>query len=273
MITVALLLIGLIPTPKVVAVELENLITPPENLGTIPIGSEVELTFGVDFLDSQQSLAIIDVNFSEIGFIFSDYEAIMNGSDVTEQFELTLDSGRVTIGCGSVEPANGTLRITLRFKAGLTPGNYTFEWREVYNALKPAAVPAEVDERGLTSVEVLCGMEISLYTGWNLIGIPINPRDPSIQGIFQGNLKKVQYIYGWDNENKTWKIWIRGLEKCANLNKLEPGKGYWVYVTDNFTQKIYINLPNITITPTGLPETVRIGDIVPYTDWLDWWPS
>ena len=77
---------------------------------------------------------------------------------------------------------------------------------------------------------------ISFYTGWNLIGIPMNLIDPSIEGIFAENLTKVKYIFGFDNKNKAFTYWIKGLG--GPLRMLEPGKGYWVYVTENFNQTI-----------------------------------
>jgi len=268
-IIVLLLLTALLSTPMMVveAGEIENVIYPPENLGRVPFGSIVELTFGADVSEAVQLMAIIDVNYSTVGFIPEGFVATMNGIDISDSFTMAVTDGRVLLNASSIEPSNGTLRITMFFRAGPTRGNYTFEWRSVYTAYQPPPnMPTIVDERGVSHVQVVFCVKMSLWEGWNLIGIPLNPEDPSIQGIFQGNLTKVQYIYGWDNENKTWKYWIRGLEEYATLNKLEPSKGYWVYVTDNFTQNIYINLPNITITPTGLPETIRIGNIVACTE-------
>lgn len=77
---------------------------------------------------------------------------------------------------------------------------------------------------------------IPLYTGWNLIGLPINLIDPSIEGIFAENLTKVKYIFGFDNVNKTFTYWIQGIG--GPLRVLEPGKGYWVYVIEDFNQTI-----------------------------------
>jgi len=95
--------------------------------------------------------------------------------------------------------------------------------------------------------------ELALYAGWNLIGISLTPQDPSVEGVFQGNLDKVDYIYGFDNEAKEYSYWFQGLPpQYQTLTQLECGHGYWIHVSEDFT-----------VTLTG-----SLGEKAPlYTGW------
>lgn len=68
---------------------------------------------------------------------------------------------------------------------------------------------------GETHFEVFLGIELHLFRDWNLIGIPFNPPNPSIEGIFGDNIKKIRYIYGFNNEEKGYRYWVKGLCRRA----------------------------------------------------------
>ncbi|UCG68473.1 MAG: DUF362 domain-containing protein [Thermoplasmata archaeon] len=81
--------------------------------------------------------------------------------------------------------------------------------------------------------------EIELYNGWNLIGIPVTPRNTSVQDIFQENLTKVDYIYGFDNQTKEYSYWFQGLPpQLQTLTQLECGKGYWIHISEDFNETL-----------------------------------
>ena len=74
-------------------------------------------------------------------------------------------------------------------------------------------------------------MEVPFYIVWNLIGVPSNLVDPSVEGVFHGNLSRVEYVYGFNNELNEYTYWINGLpEEYQTLNTMQPGGGFWVYI-------------------------------------------
>jgi len=68
-----------------------------------------------------------------------------------------------------------------------------------------------------------------LIEGWNLVAI--NGTTPITVEELAENYPDIRYIYGYDDENKTWSYWIRGLEEDATLSELEAGRGYWIYLS------------------------------------------
>ena len=142
-----------IPVGK--AGEITDVTTPEPGLIRVLGGETVNLEFGANISDATQLMVIIDVNFSDIGFTYEGFEATMNETDVSDQFDVSLKAGRVTINCESLSPANGSIHITMIFMAGAEEGNYTFEWRSFYTAYQePPNMPTIRDERGTTQVEV-----------------------------------------------------------------------------------------------------------------------
>ena len=265
----ALIGLSLLPLPSVKAGEIEAISFPPENLGVVSTGSIVELRFGATFLEVVRSMALIDVNYSEMAFLFENFNVTLNDCDISDQFTISVKRGRILLNCSSLTPANGTLLICLKFKAGFLSGNYTFRWRYIYISYQsPPNYPTVVDESGASRVRVIFGTRVSFFEGWNLIGIPLNPANPSIENLFGDNLSKVDYIFGWDNEYKSWEYWISGMSSSyQTIKELEPGKGYWIYVSENFTQWIFFSLPSFhNITQPGLNGTIFIGDIASSTN-------
>ena len=61
---------------------------------------------------------------------------------------------------------------------------------------------------------------LTLYEGWNLISITLILPNSSVSYVFGD---KVTTVYEWDAVNK----------KYVEVDKIEPGKGYWVYATEN----------------------------------------
>ena len=240
------------------------LVEPPSDLGVIPVGSDAALDFVTNFTYATQSMAIILVNYSDPGLTYIGYTAKMAGVDASDQFDLYVGThaytsftaemdgadalnqfvvednvGSLMLNCSSLQPANGTLRVELAFQAEAA-GNHTLDWRYIYDAFRePPRAHAMMDGSGSTTVEAIHGMMVPFYAGWNLIGVPSNLVDPSVEGVFSGNLSRVEYVYGFDNEAKDYVYWINGLPpEYQTLELMEPGKGYWAYVNENFTQVI-----------------------------------
>lgn len=74
--------------------------------------------------------------------------------------------------------------------------------------------------------------EIQLYYGWNLIGIPFIPEDPSIEVMLSDIIDYVEVVWSYDAATWTWSSyspWVP-LPLC-DLTEMTDGKGYWIYVT------------------------------------------
>jgi len=79
---------------------------------------------------------------------------------------------------------------------------------------------------------------IEFVEGWNLIGMPLEPMNATIEAIFAGNLTKVLAIYGY---NQTWSQWIS--PGVGDLTELHAGWGYWVFTNAAFNQTIMGTVP------------------------------
>jgi hypothetical protein len=77
--------------------------------------------------------------------------------------------------------------------------------------------------------EALGSVQIPLVEGWNLIGYPwrtpLPPQEAlaSIEGGYD-------IVYGWNPSTDSWLSYDPRLGRGA-LKEMEPGQGYWVYVS------------------------------------------
>ncbi len=73
----------------------------------------------------------------------------------------------------------------------------------------------------------------TLSHGWNLISIPTNETDYSIEGIFHSLEGKFDQVQTYDSLNKEWLFY--GTDRPAflnTLNILSPGMGIWIHITE-----------------------------------------
>jgi hypothetical protein len=68
-------------------------------------------------------------------------------------------------------------------------------------------------------------------SGWNFFSLPLSPPDTSISKVLGPVSSKVIIVWGYDNAAKTWKRW-RPDHVDNTLSTLEPGNGYWVFMTE-----------------------------------------
>jgi hypothetical protein len=88
---------------------------------------------------------------------------------------------------------------------------------------------------------------IELNKDWNLISLPIQPAaNIQIEDLLSGISGKYQAIYAYDGN--TYKHYIPGATG-NNLNKIEAGVGYWVYMNQAAT---------LTITGTEAPKSINL---------------
>lgn len=74
---------------------------------------------------------------------------------------------------------------------------------------------------------------ISLNSGWNLIGhtstspISVSSALVSIDG-------KYSHLLSYSSKDG-WKMYLNGNPSLQEFTSLEPGKGYWIFMTQNAT--------------------------------------
>ena len=77
--------------------------------------------------------------------------------------------------------------------------------------------------------------EIPLYEGWNLIGIPFIPDDPSIEIVLSEIIDCVECVWAFDGQTKTWSSYLPAVPKLGDLTEMVAGRGYWILVNTNVT--------------------------------------
>ena len=86
------------------------------------------------------------------------------------------------------------------------------------------------------SVQVVpIGITIDLYTGWNLISLPLMPEETSIAFVLSpinGNYSII-WEYNASDTSDHWKKYDPGVPFGNDLINMEPGKGYWIMMTSD----------------------------------------
>jgi hypothetical protein len=83
--------------------------------------------------------------------------------------------------------------------------------------------------------------DISLYSGWNLISLPLIPDSTSIEDVLAG--LDVQRVCTYDGDTQTWYLYSPGAP--SDLHEMTHGRGYWVKVTDSCTLTIEGTAPQL----------------------------
>ena len=68
--------------------------------------------------------------------------------------------------------------------------------------------------------------ELQLYAGWNLIGIPGIPVDPSIEVMLYDIMGYVESVQTYDGETGYWSSYSPGAP--SDLTEILDGHGYWI---------------------------------------------
>ncbi|MGQ9609059.1 MAG: C10 family peptidase [bacterium] len=87
---------------------------------------------------------------------------------------------------------------------------------------------------------------VTMNAGWNLISIPVQPDDNSIDRVLDSIKGKFDSV--WAYFDGGWKKYIVGMEAFRNLNNIIPGRGYWVKMKERATLSINGNpIENIAV--------------------------
>jgi len=80
--------------------------------------------------------------------------------------------------------------------------------------------------------------ELQLYEGWNLIGIPCIPEDPSIEVMIYDIIDYVESVWAYDGEMGYWSSYSPYAP--SDLTEMVDGKGYWIKMTTDMVWEITI---------------------------------
>ena len=72
---------------------------------------------------------------------------------------------------------------------------------------------------------------MTLHQGWNLFGVPFDPKTSSVLDALGENMTHISALFGYDNG--IWTYWIRGMP--STLNNFKCGKGYWANAQQGFS--------------------------------------
>jgi hypothetical protein len=70
---------------------------------------------------------------------------------------------------------------------------------------------------------------LALSSGWNFISFSTLPSTPGIATVLANVLSDVRIVWGWDNANQVWNVFVPGGQDNSLL-AFEFGKGYWIYM-------------------------------------------
>ena len=88
--------------------------------------------------------------------------------------------------------------------------------------------------------------ELNLYPGWNLISTYLDIANTDILLV----LAPIEGLYRsvWAYDSGSWSRYIPG-SPLNNLSAIEPGKGYWI----NMTDETVLEIPGAQIADTAVP--------------------
>ena len=167
------------------------------------------------------------------------------------------------------DPATG--RFAFRNTTSLEDGNYTVEVSytdAVNNTGRAVLMFSYVNAEHLN---------ITVYSGWNLVGVSLEPVDPSTRAVFEELLAKYGsvVIYYWNATSRQWLVW-NPLLPTPTLRELHAGMAVYVYVSGenvsvsfrmwglpaNATYRLAVGWNMIAVT-----EPVSPSEFLPSVDW------
>ena len=160
----------------------------------------------------------------------------VNATDNVEVTAVTADDLPLSdndgddIWMGTIIAINGTH--TVNISASDAAGNTVYDEMANYTA---TTLPAS-------------GTTLNLYTGWNLISLPLMPEDTSITSLLSpinGNYSII-WEYNASDTSDHWKKYDPGVPFGNDLINMEPGKGYWIMMTSDDTLPISGTVPEST---------------------------
>jgi hypothetical protein len=90
----------------------------------------------------------------------------------------------------------------------------------------------------------------NLVSGWNLISVPLNVPDNSIEGFFPAEAdENLVAVWGWNDDGQSWKYYSPDpypwfAQNFPAITNMEAGKAYWVQMDDSASFTITGTIPS-----------------------------
>ncbi len=116
-------------------------------------------------------------------------------------------------------------------------------------------VAPSMPNAGAGDERTMCSVEIALEAGWNLVCIPLEPADPTLEGVLgpliaAGILEQVYSYTGDGLDPWDWYIAPPFPPELNDTIELHAGNGYWVKVSEATTLLVPSNYAEATTEPT-----------------------
>jgi len=76
-------------------------------------------------------------------------------------------------------------------------------------------------------------VSVDLFQGWNLVSIPYEPDETSIDSVFASAMDQI--ISVWTYDNNKWYMYYPEQPGFSDLSEIHSGKGYWIFVDEDAT--------------------------------------
>ncbi len=130
---------------------------------------------------------------------------------------------------------NGTCSFLLD-TSDYAEGVYTYTFRVSDLANNSRQGIAQQTE--IVAVDNLTVFNMELTEGWNLMSIPLDPLDNSIEAVLNSLEGKYSKVYYFNPNNEKWMVYNPRrtiFHQPNDLLELEPGKGYWIEMSETAT--------------------------------------
>lgn len=104
--------------------------------------------------------------------------------------------------------------------------------------------------------------EIALFEGWNLIGLPLVPEDPSIEVVLSEILDHVESVWAFDGEIDTWSSYSPGAP--SDLTEMVDGKGYWIKMKADSMLVVHACAADISLIDVSFSRTEDTSSLLQY---------
>ena len=81
------------------------------------------------------------------------------------------------------------------------------------------------------TIEARVWVNVSLCSGWNMIGVPLNMSDWTLPTVLDSIDGHYQYVYYFNATTDTMQYYVYGHPEWSTLFELEPGAGYLIKMT------------------------------------------
>ena len=88
-------------------------------------------------------------------------------------------------------------------------------------------------------------MDISLFSGWNLISLCQQPSDSAIESVL--SIIAGKYLSVWSYENGSWKLYDPANLGFSDLLTMDAGSGYWINMNEIATLSVTGSTPSSSV--------------------------